>query len=91
MPALAADPEVLEAAQDGFATVVKLPLRDDAAGAAARQQISALADAGASAPILLFPDADRRPGAYCPVTGPGRRDRHPDRRPGHHFSRRTRA
>ena len=39
-PALAADPEVLEAAQDGFATVVKLPLRDDAAGAAGPARLS---------------------------------------------------
>jgi Domain of unknown function (DUF3883) len=52
VPASAEDPEVLKFASDGFATVIKLPLRDDRAVADARRQIEVLANA--EAPVLLF-------------------------------------
>ena len=54
VPATADDPQVLRFARDGFATVIKLSLRDDVAVAEARQQIESLADG--EAPILLFLD-----------------------------------
>ena len=52
VPACADDPEVLRFASEGFASVIKLPLRDDLAAAEARSQVDALASA--EAPILLF-------------------------------------
>lgn len=52
IPAVASDHEVLRFAASGFATVVKLPLRDRAAAADAQRQIERLASA--EAPILLF-------------------------------------
>jgi hypothetical protein len=54
VPVTADDPQVLRFARDGFATVIKLALRDDIAIAEARQQIDSLADG--AAPILLFLD-----------------------------------
>jgi hypothetical protein len=52
IPACADDPQVLRFGSEGFASVIKLPLRDDLAAAEARRQIDALASA--EAPILLF-------------------------------------
>jgi uncharacterized protein DUF3883 len=52
VPAFADDPEVLRFASEGFASVIKLPLRDDLAVAEARRQVDALASA--EAPVLLF-------------------------------------
>lgn len=54
VPMTADDPQVLRFARDGFATVIKLALRDDVAVAEARQQIDSLA--GGGPPILLFLD-----------------------------------
>ncbi|KUI21794.1 hypothetical protein AU195_03075 [Mycobacterium sp. IS-1496] len=51
---IGADFELQRFADEGFATVVKLPLRDSAAVNAARQQINAVESA--EAPILLFLD-----------------------------------
>ena len=52
VPACADDPEVLRFAAEGFASVIKLPLRDSLAAAEARRQVDALASA--EAPVLLF-------------------------------------
>ncbi len=52
VPDTVEDPQVLKFADEGFATVIKLPLRDGEAVADARQQISNVASA--EAPILLF-------------------------------------
>lgn len=54
VPATATDPQVLRFAGDGFATVVKVPLRDEVAVAEAREQMESLATG--DAPILLFLD-----------------------------------
>jgi hypothetical protein len=54
VPALTKDPDVRRFGSEGFASVVKLPLRDAAAATDARRQIDALV--GAEAPILLFLD-----------------------------------
>lgn len=52
LPAAVEDPEVERFGADGFATVVRLPLRDDAAVEDVRRQVEALASA--DAPVLLF-------------------------------------
>jgi hypothetical protein len=52
VPATVEDPQVMKFADEGFATVIKLPLRDGGAVADARQQIDNVASA--EAPILLF-------------------------------------
>jgi hypothetical protein len=52
VPAVVEDPQVLRFASEGFATVIKLPLRDGGAAADARRQIDDVASA--KAPILLF-------------------------------------
>lgn len=54
VPATVIDPQVLRFAGDGFATVIKLPLRDEVAVAEAREQMDSLA--AEDAPILLFLD-----------------------------------
>lgn len=52
VPATADDPEVLKFGEAGFATVVKLPLRDGVAVAEAQRQVGVLS--AADAPVLLF-------------------------------------
>lgn len=52
VPACAEDPEVLRFGSEGFASVIKLPLRDDLAAAEAKRQVDALGSA--EAPVLLF-------------------------------------
>jgi len=52
VPVCLDDPEVLRLAAEGFASVIKLPLRDNLAAAEARRQVDALASA--EAPVLLF-------------------------------------
>ncbi len=52
VPAVVEDPQVLRFATEGFATVIKLPLRDAGAVADARRQVEDAASA--EAPILLF-------------------------------------
>ncbi|MDA8311626.1 MAG: DUF3883 domain-containing protein [Actinomycetota bacterium] len=54
LPAAVEDPEVERFGADGFATVVRLPLRDDAAVEDVRRQVETLASA--DAPVLLFLD-----------------------------------
>lgn len=54
IPADSDDPVIAELADDGYATVVRLPLRDDHAAALALEQIDGLADD--DAPLLLFLD-----------------------------------
>jgi hypothetical protein len=52
VPAVVEDPQVLRFATEGFATVIKLPLRDGSAATDARRQVEDVASA--EAPILLF-------------------------------------
>ena len=56
VPMTADDPQVLRFARDGFATVIKLALRDDVAVAEARQQIDSLAGGEAADPAIPGPD-----------------------------------